>query len=373
MKTGSGPRSILRRPAALPMSPQAFPVAATFSVSLKSPHVHFPTSPAIAATFATYSPASYDRGNTAVSPNSSALPAWGTPIFSPSLRGFKLAAPPKPFRTLTYQASPVVEDFEDPRSPKLQPAAKASRLRFAPFPTADHVLSSKRTLRDPLFTYPRSPYPSAPLELTEASEAKANEVQAGGQAARENLAAPKKRNKKGLRLSGQGFPSISSPLTQSFAGFTPKSTINRANKPAPLDLNGPESTSLSEEFWKSVSLEPDSADEPMVTALEYPQSAVQYDAHQENEMRSAIGPQMLYAGHDGVPMWSPGVPKAGAKVEKIRESLMSPAIQRPLFRNIARREITAPSPNDPFAAFPSFTVALEQGGIQYPQPVLQWG
>lgn len=327
----------------------------------------------MAATFKTYSSSSYDRGRIPVSPNSLAPPAWGTPLFSPSLRGFKLAAPPRPFRTLTSQASPAIEDFEDPRSPKLQPAAKSTRVRFAPFPTADKVLAPKRKLHDPLASYPRSPYPTAPLEATEAQEDKVNAQVA------EEESVPRKRNKKGLSLGSRGnsgFPSISSPLNQSFTNFTPKSTINRANKPAPLDLEAPESARLSDAFWKAVSLEPDSADEPMVTALEYPQSAVNYEAHQENEMRSATQPQILYAGSDGVPLWSPRVPKAGAKVGKIRESLMSPAVQRP-FLPVARREITAPSPNDPFAAFPSFAVALEQGGIdgaiQYPPPVVQRG
>jgi hypothetical protein len=369
MKTGSGTRSILRRPAALPMSPQAFPVAATFSVQLNSPHVHFPASPAMVATFKTYSASSYDRGAIPASPN-----PFATPIFSPSLRGFKLTAPPRPFRSLSYQASPAIEDFEDPRSPKLQPVVKSSSIRFAPFPTADHVLGPKPRPRDPLSTYPRSPYLSAPLETTEAKEARLNT-----QPARDEFV-PRKRNKNGLSLASRrtsGFPSISSPLNQSFTSFTPTSTINRVHKPAPLDLNAPESARLSDEFWKSVSVEPDSADEPMVTALEYPQSAVNYEAHQDNEMRSATATQILYAGGDGVPLWSPRVPKVGAKIGKIRESLMSPAVQRPSFLGVARREITAPSPNDPFAAFPSFTVALEQGGIsgaiQYPPPVVQRG
>jgi hypothetical protein len=327
----------------------------------------------MAATFKTYSSSSYDRGCIPVSPNALALPAWGTPLFSPSLKGFKLAAPPKPFRTLAYQASPVIEDFEDPRSPKLQPAAKSTRLRFAPFPTADHALAPERKLRDPLASYPRSPYPTAPFETTEAQEEKINATVV------EEDSVPRKRNKKSLSLASRrssAFPSISSPLNQSFTSFTPKSTINRANKPAPLDLDAPESAGLSDAFWKAVTLEPDSADEPMVTALEYPQSAVNYEALQENEMRSATQPQIMYAGSDGVPLWSPRVPKAGMKVGKIRESLMSPAVPRP-FLPVARREITAPSPNDPFAAFPSFAVALEQGGIdgaiQYPPPVVQRG
>jgi hypothetical protein len=374
-KAANGTRSILRRPAALPMSPLAFQApAATFSVFANSPHVHFPASPAMAATFATYSPSSYDRGN-----GGPVVPV--SPLFSPSLRGFKLAAPPRPFRSLTYQASPAIEDFEDPRSPKVQRAATGrARVRFASFSTADQVLASKR---NPMSIYPRSPYPTAPLETTEANAAR--------EAAKENavppapaalLLEPRKRNKKGLSLASRrnsGFPSISSPLTQSFTAmgnFTPISSINRANKPAPLDLTDttPESERLSNDFWNAVSMEPDSAgSQPMHTALEYPQSAVNYEALQENELRSATAPQIIYAGSDGVPLWSPSVPKPGAKANKIRESLMSPA--RPqLFRNVARREITAPSPNDPFAAFPSFAaVVLDQQNIQYPPAVLSRG
>jgi hypothetical protein len=151
-----------------------------------------------------------------------------------------------------------------------------------------------------------------------------------------------------------------------------------------LDLStNSDSERLSDDFWKALSLEPDSAassasDQPMVTALEYPQSAVNYEAHQANELRSATAPQIMYAGSDGVPAvcWSPRVPKPGARAGKIRESLMSPGPQSLLaVRNVARREITAPSPNDPFAAFPSFAAVVLDGqhAIQYPPPVISRG
>jgi hypothetical protein len=192
------------------------------------------------------------------------------------------------------------------------------------------------------------------------------------------------RNKKGLSLgarkAGGNFVSISSPLTQSFASPTVDSTLKRSRKPAPLNLGGtPESEKLSDDFWRSMSIQdPESAadSEAMYTAHEYPESAVLYEAAQEAQLESATGPQVLYAGADGVPLWSPGLPKPGVAAKKIRESLLSPAVKRTSFRSIARKEITAPSPNDPFAAFPSFAAALEggmEGSPRYPAPVVSRG
>jgi hypothetical protein len=134
---------------------------------------------------------------------------------------------------------------------------------------------------------------------------------------------------------------------------------------------------LTEEFWHSVSLQQsaDSADAPMVTALEYPESAVEYEEKLDIVMRSASQPSLMYGNADGV-VWSPGLPKPGATLEKIRESLMSPGVGRSFggMSTIVRKDFTAPTPNDPFAAFPSFAVALERGGahgaIQYPPRVV---
>jgi hypothetical protein len=134
---------------------------------------------------------------------------------------------------------------------------------------------------------------------------------------------------------------------------------------------------LTEEFWDSVSMEQsaDSADEPMVTALEYPESAVEYEEKIDMVMRSASQPSLMYGGADGV-VWSPALPKPGATLGRIRESLMSPGVGKSFGRTstIVRRDFTAPSPNDPFAAFPSFGAALERGGvegaIQYPPRVV---
>jgi len=116
----------------------------------------------------------------------------------------------------------------------------------------------------------------------------------------------------------------------------------------------------------------------MVTALEYPESAIEYEEKIDIGIRSASQPSLMFAGADGV-LFSPGLPNPRSRVDKLRESLqqvMSPAMKSS-FIPIARKEVTAPSPNDPFAAFPSFGAVLEQvsmdSPIQFPGPVAQRG
>lgn len=418
-------KSILKRPAPLALSPRSQKSSFSVMVSpsaqgLKSPHVHFPSSPSrLIVTIIAHSPGSYDRGPISVSPNPLVLPGWGERVYSPSVDGFKLSAAPRPFRTLNYQASPVVTDFEDPRSPKLQPPAPVAKkgnartannyVQFAAFTSTHTRTRPSRGLGKALSSYPRSPYPSAPITPSEVIElgpggasAKSDgdieevrgrqwpsdrelsdNIPTQGERARahDRSIEGRKRNKKGLTLSGRStlfggaapFTPIPSPLGRSiFSPAVQPSTLNRVNKPAPLAMDA-----LTEEFWHSVSLQQsaDSADAPMVTALEYPESAVEYEEKLDIVMRSASQPPLMYGNADGA-VWSPGLPKPGATLEKIRESLMSPGVGRSFggMSTIVRKDFTAPTPNDPFAAFPSFAVALERGGadgaIQYPPRVV---
>jgi len=406
-KSGSS-RPMLKRPNPLPLSPLS--QTASFSVllspsarNLKSAHVHFPPSPSkLFATFVTHGPQSYDRGPISVSPNPLILPGRGERVYSPSIEGFRLSAVPKPFRTLSYQASPVITDFEDPRSPKLPaPAGKENRnssIRFAPFTTMQTGTQPSKGLGQALASYPRSPYPSAPVTPSNAeldgSQADIEMETRGRQwprnrATNDNItviSAParararansleerrNKRNKKGLTLSNgpmnnTAFTPTPSPLGRSI--FSPAvSTLNRANKPAPLAMD-----SLTQAFWQAVSLasaEPSATNAPMVTALEYPESAVEYEEKLDMTLRAAAQPPLMYAGADGA-LWSPALPVAGAKVERIRESLMSPGVGKSFESRVVRRDFTAPSPNDPFAAFPSFAAVLEMGAekIRYPPRV----
>jgi hypothetical protein len=78
----------------------------------------------------------------------------------------------------------------------------------------------------------------------------------------------------------------------------------------------------------------------------------------------------MFGNADGV-LFSPGLPKAHSRVEKLRESIIQQVMMSPrgTVVPIARKEVTAPSPNDPFAAFPSFGAVLERVAIQYPAVV----
>ncbi|PPQ89980.1 hypothetical protein CVT25_009621 [Psilocybe cyanescens] len=414
-KSGTS-RSILKRPMPLPLSPLS--QNASFSVllsptgkALKSAHVHFPPSPTqLVATFSTHGPKSYDRGPISVSPNPLNLPGWGERVFSPSVDGFRLSAVPRPFRTLSYQASPVITEFEDPRSPKLPAPVAAvgkenrnSLIRFAPFTSVQTSTRPSKSLGQSLSSYPRSPYPSAPnspvtetetaLDVDLEMETRGRQLSrkrdvndnvtilSGPSRARARAASVEerrnKRNKKGLTLGGRismnpvsniignsQFTPGPSPLGR--AVFSPAvASLNRPNKPAPLAMD-----SLTQAFWQSVSLEEPAsadADEPMVTALEYPESAVEYEEKLDMTLRAAAQPPLMYAAADGA-LWSPALPVTGAKVDRIRESLMSPGVGKSFESKVVRRDFTAPSPNDPFAAFPSFAAALEKGAeqIRYP-------
>ncbi|KAF8902216.1 hypothetical protein CPB84DRAFT_1729117 [Gymnopilus junonius] len=380
-KSGST-RPAYKRPAPLPLSPRSQNIA-TFSVllspsarGLKSPHVHFPPSPSkLFATYVAHGPKSYDRAPISVSPNPLVLPGWGERVYSPSIDGFKLSPAPRPFRAITYQASPVITDFEDPRSPKLPaPAAPAGRqgrnnsIRFASFESIQTPARPSKSLGKALTSYPRSPYPSAPISPSEKSDVADIDMEMetrGRQWPRLTLNNGRMNTVASI-VGNSTFTPIPSPGRRDI--FSPAvSSLNRPNKPAPLAMD-----SLTQAFWESVSLasaEPlaSDVDEPMVTALEYPESAVEYEEKLDMTLRSAAQPPLMYAGADGV-VWSPAVPKTGTRVERIRESLMSPAPAKTFERNIVRRDFTAPSPNDPFAAFPSFTAALDTNisGLQYP-------
>jgi len=265
-----------------------------------------------------------------------------------SLDDFKLSAAPKPFRSIpAVQNSPAITDFEDPRSPKVQPAARQNLLRFAAFTNNKTATRPSKTLANSLASYPRSPYPSAPLAPSEQVNDVVTEDSVTHRPRASSLELPR-RNKKGLTLDASSvIPIAPTPSSLGRSVFSP--SINEDKIPAPLDLE----SRLNEAFWKAVSLE-ESDDEAMFTALEYPSSAAE--------------PQLMYGSADGA-VWSPAVPKPGAAVDRIRESLMSPS-RRLSLGGFVRKDFTAPTPDDPFAAFPSFTAAMEvDGAITYPSRV----
>jgi len=141
------------------------------------------------------------------------------------------------------------------------------------------------------------------------------------------------------------FTPIPSPLNQSFV--VPMAS---ARRPAPLDLAPTQdSEELSNAFWQSMTLESADSDEVMVTALEYPSSAVPMSALSQLPARVSL----MFGGKDGA-LWSP---------QFRPEGMLSPG-RKTVFNGAAqmkRSSIASPSPHDPFAAFPSFSVALQKG------------
>jgi len=265
------------------------------------------------------------------------------------LEDFKLSAPPKPFRSIYgAQNSPAITDFEDPRSPKVQQAPKQNLLRFAALTNKETATRPSQTLASSLASYPRSPYPSAPLVSAEEVNDVVTEDSHAQRGRASSLDLPR-RNKKGLTLGPTSvFPVAPPPSSLGRSVFSP--SINEGKIPAPLDLE----SRLSEAFWKAVSLE-ESDEDVMYTALEYPSSP-------------AV-PQIMYGSADGA-VWSPALPKPGAAVNRIRESIMSPG-KRSSFGGFVRKDFTAPTPNDPFASFPSFTAAMGvDSTITYPSRVV---
>jgi hypothetical protein len=389
MKPASA-RSILKRPAPLPLSPNPLPFAASFSVVVNSshlsPHVHFPSSPAMAATFTAYSPNTYDRGAIMVSPGSAGISSWANRPLSPSARNaFKLLDPPKRKSATPQQAQTLtVPMFEDPRSPKpykarSQPAKrrsaapqKAEALTVPvvedprspkPYKARSGVSFEELTIVVPrgnhgvaelgkaLSTYPRSPYPSAPIE--EDMDGVENTDNRGRWMAKTDRPQPPPRArsletkdiKKRRRQTTVGLH-VASPLKQDFLSpvrETPRVTVT---KPAPLDLEG--------QFWQSVS-------------LEEPESAYMTANETLPEGLKSPAPEIMFGNHDGS-LWSPRVPKKDglgrARAIGAEMSVLSPA-QRIAF---SKGMVASPSPNDPFAAFPSFSIALSgmDGVITYP-------
>lgn len=362
LKTPYSTRSILKRPGALPLSPAyaSFSIQAQVSPHTKSPHVQFPPSPSLVSTFAAHSAASYDRAPISVSPLER--------TYVTSLDGFKLAAPPKPLRS-PAQRSPAIVNFEDPRSPKVHPAPALG------FPAFSQVVERPtKHIAGSLASYPRSPYPSATfVEEAQASAQwpKDGETDSLSRLTRSSSLDVPTRNKKGLTLAPSTvIPVVPTHPSGDRSVFSPAvPSINRGKKPAPLDLE----SRLSQDFWQSLSFEEaeKTDDQEMVSALDYPMSAVDYEGKMEMDTHMSQ-PQVMYAGADGA-LWSPGMPKPGAALDRIRDSLMTPG-KKSKFGNILRKDVTAPSPNDPFAAFPSFTAAIEmEGSITYPPRVLQCG
>lgn len=302
IKSPTTPRSILKRPAPLPLSPSAMNIQfASFSVHMSptvtSPHVHFPNSAKLTSTFMVHSPNTYDRASIAVSPNPLAMPAYGDRVFSPNSGVFKNSkhvevASPSPLPKAVQVAE--VHEFNI-QLPQLTKPAKAKQTRASVkfqknLETKQPTPLPRDDLPSALLKYPRSPYPTG----------------------KENAIAPRVNSARGAKVEQ-----------------TTKMSASAEEK-------------LSQEFWKSVTLE---------------------------GVPNPSTPTFMFGTQDGG-LWSPGIPPAvrGGATESVGLSSVLSPFSRTTFANHANPQaILSPTPNDTFSSFPSFSQVLGgKTGITYP-------
>ncbi|KAK0234156.1 hypothetical protein IW262DRAFT_136278 [Armillaria fumosa] len=328
----TSPKSILKRPPPLLLSPNPFPFAGSATVvvspGLRSPHVHFPPSASLTSTFITHSPNSYDRAAIIVSPNSLELPIRGDRVYSPTSGRFRSQDDgcTSPLEDATFQMDVILD------------APPKSKLRSVPR-LLDVSQRSPTNLAKALKTYPRSPYPTATFTGHDVTGEDPDTACIGVPRPQRSSTVcgvvTLSHGKKGRKEPQLHYPStshLSSPLAQ--------------------DFNTDEvSTSLHQAFWQSVSL----SDEQ------------EHDVTSTPRVSERLNPTFVFATQDGH-LWSPGIPRHDNHLTFSPSRTGEPGDDKALSR------VKSPRPDDSFAAFPSFSSVLSSSGrngvITYPPPAI---
>lgn len=350
-KNVAAPKSIMRRPATLPLSPNPIPIANTVSIIIspapKSPHVRFPNSASLVSVFTAHSPNTYDRAAITVSPNPLALPAWGDRVFSPASGTFRSSEATKatslnrPVLSVTFKEGDVITA---PGKAVLPPSQTKAGARFRQNLAKASKPLPRDTMGSALTKYPRSPYPSAPMEAE--SEVTEQPMQRRASVTGATRAA---------RPASLTVPRAGTPVVPELSVTTVNANSVLSPVPESAFVNVSPETRLSNAFWESLSMEqPKSilikSESKPVNELDVPVSAV---------------PKFTFGTRDGA-LWSPGLPRK----QPVAESLVSPSV-RSAFGTVTK-ELMSPAPSDPFAAFPSFAAVLSMGeSITYPAPVVR--
>ncbi|KIY50032.1 hypothetical protein FISHEDRAFT_57754 [Fistulina hepatica ATCC 64428] len=383
------PKSILKKkPSPLPivplspLSPNTLEVLVTsrrLSSSLAtSPHVHFPPTPNLATV---HSPIRSPLG----------LQPLSISIISPN------ASPASPY------ALPDVELTPKPMNPNNNFTISSG---VHTYPTTD--------LRSALSRYPRSPYPSAPTSPASGTFAESAPPLPRRRHTTSMSLAEKKRRSKATEADPQPktsfvpFPTSQWPsakrmpsggimrppplqLTRDEVGLARAETAEieevRTARAGDQDSEG---TRLNQAFWQSVTVHPPSEESagPLHTvslATPTPLSAVPPVLFAATTLWSpGLGPRRTRVPNATIDsdaeallraMLSPTVGRSDMGSVKSMQALLSPSVPRsPMHHRMKRSIVTAPSPNDPFAAFPSFSVVIQanENGekVSYPTPVL---
>jgi len=359
LKNASAPKSIMKRPESLPLSPNPFPVSysVNFSISTtpKSPHVRFPKSPNLVAVFSAHSPNTYDRAAIVVSPNPLAIPAWGDRVFSPSTGSFKSSRATKaaslnrPISSVTFKDGDVIATPDKALLAPPQPSTTRAGARFRENLANARNILPRDTLGGALVKFPRSPYPSAPLSPATKMELGSGE---GVVQRRSSIhGAPT-----APRPASLNVPRVATPTVPSLTVTTVE--VNSSLSPvaeSPFVSVSPE-TRLSNAFWSSLTLE-----QPKSILLNKNENV----RNAEPDVPISAEPQFTFGTRDGT-LWSPGLPRR----QTIADLLMSPGARNAF--GPGSKELLSPTPNDPFASFPSFAAVLSLGeSVSYPSPCIK--
>jgi hypothetical protein len=207
-----------------------------------------------------------------------------------------------------------------------------ARARFE-----ENLASAKTLPRDELSRsiaqFPRSPYPSAPLSPSPLVNAATRPQRAASVSNTKTL--------KAKRPAALGIEGSTLSLAQNASPHRPSFLSPVAESTSPLN-----SSRLSQDFWRSVSVSEEIA---MEQAVETPVSAV---------------PRFMFGTRDGS-LWSPGLPRKA-------ESMLSPLSRTTFAADMTSDKILSPAPHDPIANYPSFGMVLAGAAetIKYPAPVV---
>lgn len=329
----------------------------------RSAHVHFPATPAMAATFVTHSPKSYDRTSIRVQPNPCKIPARGDKvyqledIFSPKKSGFKKAKYPTDV-TFHDSITSILESSESSDESDshvyMKPKSSAS-VKFAlhappsPIPRAQSKEEIEKALT--FLPYPLSPYPgkennakktlSPEKGLVRRDVKQANTLAVPSPKGR-TVTPARPQSKRVIRrpteLNLEEPPLMRPPGLWPVLSSVPESPVDIClDVPSSVSAGGGESegsSELSAAFWLSVTVEGPEDEE--------------------------VGPASTFVfgrKDGGLQLWSPGLPRKSraSSTDMMTRSIFSPAAET---FNDSSLAITSPAPHDPIASFSSFTTAL---------------
>jgi len=414
------------RPSSLPLSPSPF--SANFSAMLsvssaRSPHVHFPPSPLLHSVISIQTPISSSSTSSIIargllSPNAVEVAGGGgaddaaqeavsfsVSVSSPlSFTAFRLADPPKKNKAakekLAVAATAVVDvNFEDPRSPR--PTSLMS-LGAAALKLTNSKLQQQQQPTDlykALTTFPRSPYPSAPAQEDEPGSTTGfptSDLSTSPPPKRRNSESavptpPPRARSLGARntnhhsLTSKSKPTtISSSLSRtrvapppldlfsSFGGTTTRlspvqedDVVNSSSNKVVRASTSPASA-LSNAFWQSVSLDMEGLPLSGWSDGGFPESVSSGESLDNivgraiTELPPVCTPQMMLFGDVNGNLWSPGLAKQQQQQQPRGGFLLD------VVGAGGRSTLTAPSPKDPRAKFPSFSTAF--GVVQMIRP-----